>query len=130
MTIALSLPLPPPVNNLFFNLPNRGRAKTAKYESWIRAADGAIQVQAKGQRLVSGNWICHIICDEDQRRGDIDNRTKAVIDRLVHSQLVPDDRYLDRITIEWGHIDMEVEHVPRGCRVYAWTTAEKTPDTG
>ena len=120
MTIALNLPLPPSVNGLYRNAGGGGRVLTKDYRAWIKAADGAIQLQKQGQKRISGNFIAHIILDEAKRRGDIDNRAKAVLDRLGGWDLTDDDKHCDRVTIEWGQIDMDVEHVPSECRVYVW----------
>ena len=120
MAICLNLPMPPPVNGLYANVPGKGRVKTKRYKTWIKAANDAFLIQKREQQRIDGRFIAHIVLDENKWAGDVDNRAKAVLDRLVSLNLVDDDRHCRRVTTEWGEIDMEVENVPSDCRVFAW----------
>ena len=120
--------MPISTNALYANVPGKGRVKTKKYRAWIKAADAAYLIQKRVQKPVLDNFIAHIILDDGKRAGDIDNRAKAVLDRLVSWGLIIDDRHCNLITIEWGKrvtinwdkIHVDVEHVPSDCRVYVW----------
>lgn len=54
----------------------------------------------------------------DNRRRDLDNLPKAVLDALTHAQVWPDDSQLDRLLIErvpvqkGGMIRVEIEVLP------------------
>jgi len=122
MTICLGLPMPPSVNELYANVPGKGRVRTKKYRAWQKDADGYYLAQKQRQKAVDGNFTAHIVLNKEKRAGDVDNRGKAVLDAL-HKRfgITADDKWCDRVTIEWGEIKIE-EELPVDCRVYVWSS--------
>ncbi len=115
--IVFDLPLPPSVNNLYVNIPGRGRTKAPSYRLWCNTAGVEAKIQKLGwdyQVLAAHQGI---ILDQKYRlaidvpenmRGDVSNRIKAVEDLLVSLQLTPDDRKSHSVTIN------RVDGVPKG----------------
>ncbi len=106
--MEIHLPFPPSTNNLFVNIPGRGRAPSREYEKW--KADAAWLL--KSQRLGKFEPRAIVFIDIDEKRkGDADNRSKAVLDLLVeHGVLAGDSKkHVKRVSIGWERVD--------GCRV-------------
>jgi crossover junction endodeoxyribonuclease RusA len=92
------LPLPPSTNNLYENVGKR-RVTSGKYASWMRDAILTVFAQVTADRRIGGT-VEVLIQIAPETPGDIDNRIKAVLDCLVKSQRVDDDRHVWRVTIE------------------------------
>lgn len=102
--IRLHLPLCPPVNNLFFNLPGRrtaagkwapgGRARSQRYRTWAQAAGWDVE-QAAAPRLAGAVTV--EIAVPARMPGDLDGRSKAAIDLLVTHGLIEDDRLVHEL---------------------------------
>lgn len=89
--LVLTLPhLPPSTNELYANVPGRGRVKTAKYNAWIETASLLIQSQCKGR--VTGRVEFRILVEDCHPRRDASNITKPVEDLLVKCGILEDDR--------------------------------------
>ena len=86
--MLLTLPTPPSTNNLFVNVKGRGRVKTDRYRSWLRAAGN--ELRAQKPRKVAGPVAVSIEVGPDKRR-DLDNYSKAVLDLLVMCGAIDDD---------------------------------------
>ena len=112
--IKIALPAPPTVNQLYRNVPGRGRARTGQYRRW-RDHAGWI-VQAEKCRPISGRYSCKIEVHEDDR-ADIDGRVKALLDLFVWLGLTGDDRlcwscHIDRLPgVEPGFVNITIEEV-------------------
>jgi Holliday junction resolvase RusA-like endonuclease len=88
MTITLSLPLPPSVNNLFVNRKDgKGRFTSPRYAAWKKAAGLELLVQRPGR--VWGNYEVNITFPKT--RADGDNLVKPILDLLVTHQITDDD---------------------------------------
>ena len=96
--IRIILPMPPSLNGSFYNSKNRGRVKTYKYRDWQRVA-GLMLARYKSKSLPQGPYAARIELPLD-RRSDIDNRIKPVLDALVRAGLTPDDCWCDKVTAE------------------------------
>ncbi len=96
--IELLLPMPPSVNELFFNRKNTltksgkrlpGRGKTGKYRAWLDEAGWELKRQK--QQPITGK-VSVMITVEDVPGADIDNTPKAVIDLISkHHHLIDGD---------------------------------------
>jgi crossover junction endodeoxyribonuclease RusA len=106
--VILTLPFPPSVNSMFLNVPGRGRAPTPEYRAWKKEA--ALELMAQRARPVEGVAEVRIDLD-DRRRGDADNRTKAVLDLLVEQRVLRGDskKFVKRVSVGWETV--------AGCRV-------------
>lgn len=92
--------VPPSTNNLYTNVPGRGRVKTKRYKAWINAAGWDF----KGKGYIDGPFTCIITIDRSKRhaRADIDNKIKAVLDLLQAYSMIENDRLCESATIRWG----------------------------
>lgn len=110
-TTELRLPFPPSVNDMFVNSKNargRGRFPSDEYEKWKK--DAGWELKAQHIKPITGQVRVKIDLD-DTRRGDADNRTKAVLDLLVSHKVIGGDskKFVKRVSIGWEAIT--------GCRV-------------
>lgn len=108
--ISLDLPVPPSVNNLFFNLRRgKGRARSPEYINWIAKAGWEIQVAR--QSPINGPVSVFLKVRENPRR-DLDGYWKPILDLLVTHRLIPDDRnkIVRELHAQWSD-DVEACHV-------------------
>ena len=115
--ITLSLPMPPSVNRIWRiaydrHGGKRRMIKSDRYATWQQSAHGYyLQQGGHRQEKIPGHFEAHIVLDASRRRNsDADNRTKVVLDALQRFGLITDDKFCDRLTVEWGH-------APLGCIV-------------
>lgn len=95
------LPFPPSVNAMYANVPRVGRVKTKAYRAWFKLA--ATQIRLQRGRLIPGPVEIAIrITRPDNRRRDIDNLSKAVLDLMVAMAIIEDDSRVVKCTTEWG----------------------------
>lgn len=100
--IVFKLPFPPSVNALYRNVPGRGRVKTQRYLTWLRAAGNEVLAQAPGQPSIRGAVsIAIAVYRPDKRRRDLGNLEKAVTDLLVTYAMIDDDRHVASLLLEW-----------------------------
>lgn len=104
------LPFPPSVNQMYLNNKGRGRGRipSPEYTAWKDQA--AWELKAQKIAPFDGRVEVHIDLDES-RRGDADNRIKAVLDLLVRHKILRGDskRFVRRVSAGWEAIT--------GCRV-------------
>ena len=90
---------PPTANNLFATVRGGRRVKTREYRFWLDGARMAIQLSVKG-RAVGKPYGVRLLLYDLSRRRDLDNCVKPVLDALVLSRIVPDDRWLDSLEVQ------------------------------
>lgn len=104
--LTLRLPLPPSANNMFANIPHRGRVPSERYKTWRRVADTEIMVQNRNPRRTFASYVhVHILLGApDDRARDGDNLVKPVLDTLKRNGIIADDsnRFVKRGTWEWA----------------------------
>lgn len=111
--IRLDLPRPRSVNELYANVPGRGRVKTRAYRAWRDAAGWMIRAQGKPAQLC-GKYEIQIAVKRWSARADIGNFEKGVSDVLQEHDVIEDDKHAERICIWWsGDLPEGVE-----CRVW------------
>lgn len=114
--IQLDIPVPPPANNLFRNLPKgRGRARTPEYLSWQATAGWHVQIAR--QSPIEGP-VCVFLRVPENGRRDLDGYWKPILDLLVQHRLIPDDR--NKTVRELHAVWADVE----SCRVTVTKTME------
>jgi len=98
--MIFNLPLPPSVNQLYFNRKG-GRAKTKLYEDWITVARDALRKQ-KAIPIFGQVSIEYVISEKS--RCDLGNHEKALTDLLVTHGILEDDSkdHVRRISLEWS----------------------------
>lgn len=99
--VIIGLPFPPTVNSMFRNVAGAGRVRAREYVTWSREAGILLNTQ-RPCRIDGPVSIRIDLCPHDQRRFDIDNRVKPVLDLLVEHRVIPDDtdNIVRRITVE------------------------------
>lgn len=88
MTRTYEIPIPPSVNNLYANVRGKGRVKSDRYRTWLRAAQN--EMMAQQCRPFDGPCIL-TVCLPENMRGDLSNRLKAPEDLMVRCGVLPDD---------------------------------------
>jgi crossover junction endodeoxyribonuclease RusA len=97
---TFNLTVPPTVNNLFFNVPGKGRVKTAGYVEWLTKAGWELKAhrppQLDGAVRIDMRF-------EDAGRKDLDGLPKAILDLLVTHQVIKDDsrKIVRKISLSW-----------------------------
>ena len=86
--IRLRLPIPPSLNNAYWNVPGRGRIRSRGLADWKISAGWKLKAQRPGS--VTGAYRFAIYLPE-KMRGDLSNRIKAAEDLLVEHGVTPDD---------------------------------------
>lgn len=100
--LRYALPYPPSTNGLFFNKA-KGRGTTDAYRAWKKAAGEQILVQGR-KHLLGPVSLSIALVRPDNRRRDLDNTLKAVLDLLgtKHGMgVIEDDSCIQRISIQW-----------------------------
>lgn len=118
MTVRLSLPFPPTTNNLFVNVPRKGRVKSATYKRWLSAASS----ECWGVKQVAGRYHLTLAVERpDKRARDLSNLIKAVEDLLVHVGAIEDDHLCETLAMSWCE-----KPAGRDARVHVvvWSVAE------
>lgn len=95
--LTFRVPVPPSTNNLYANTPH-GRRKTPEYRRWLTASGW--ELAAQRVRILTGEHFALHIRVPVNRRRDISNCIKAMEDLIVEQRIIPDDRWVDKITIE------------------------------
>lgn len=102
---VLELPFPPSVNT-YWRHPTTGRLagrhliseKGREYRQAVIAEAGRYQLPK-----MQGKLSVHIDAfPPDNRRRDLDNMMKGLLDGLVHAQVIEDDSQIDKLSIERG----------------------------
>jgi Holliday junction resolvase RusA-like endonuclease len=94
------LPLPPSTNNLYVNLPGRGRVRAAAYRRWSDEAGWLVKAKTPPVTFY-GAVAVRIEAGAGNRR-DIDNILKPTLDLLVKVGVLADDRMIDVLHIMRG----------------------------
>ena len=98
MTFHVELPPPPSVNRAFRNVPGKGRVKTRDYRTWRRDAVLEIYAQVRADKRIGGAVSVSINLPATMR-GDADNRIKGLLDALVASKRIDDDKHVATINV-------------------------------
>lgn len=108
--MKLILPFPPSVN-AYWRAPNKGPLKgrhliSAAGRKFQSAACAAIIEQLRRLPKPSTELAAVEIplYPPDERRRDIDNYNKALLDSLTHAGVWEDDRQVKRMLVEWGPV--------------------------
>jgi Holliday junction resolvase RusA-like endonuclease len=96
--VTLSLPLPPSVNHAWQNVPGKGRVRSPEYRRWHKLAFDELCLQKPGK--IVGEFCAVINCGKINRRADIDNRIKPLLD-LIKGTVIEDDSKCARVSAGW-----------------------------
>lgn len=113
-SVTLRLPVPPSANNLYLNnsgsIAGRGRRKGAIYAAWLHEAGIEINRQTgkrdatwQAGKLVFAPLIAGIVAVDVRaplnRRRDLDNALKGLLDLIVKMHVIADDNLIDDLRI-------------------------------
>lgn len=96
------LPVPPSLNNLFVNVAGVGRVRGKKYTAWIAATRQRLATQQLPAEPITYHVDVAIKVPKPNRRSDIDNRIKPVLDTLKGARILGDDSQVQRVSAEWS----------------------------
>jgi Holliday junction resolvase RusA-like endonuclease len=97
----LSLPYPPTLNNLFANVPGKGRVKSNTYRRWL--AEALALLRAQRAPKVLGSYHLRILAYRPDRRArDLDNLAKTTSDVLKLAGVIEDDSLAKTISMAWS----------------------------
>lgn len=103
VVVAITMPVPPSVNNAYVNIPGRGRVPGKQLRQWKELAGWEV-LQQRPKR-VNGDVSIQIEVArfQSKSRNDIDNRIKAALDLLVSLGIIEDDSRVVKVSAEWTH---------------------------
>jgi Holliday junction resolvase RusA-like endonuclease len=110
--IVIDLPFPPSGNRIW-RVRKAGKnlvSISPEYANWRRQADLLTISMGSCKRVkrIAGPFEAGIVLQ--RRRGDLDNRIKGVLDWAQSRLLIADDKFCEKLTVEWGD-------APHGCRL-------------
>src|SRR5690606_26540695 len=88
--LRLALPWPPSVNMLYQNVRGKGRVATKEYDAWKREAGWTLLAQ-RPRKFKVPVTIAIELCAPHNRRFDLDNKNKCLLDLLVRHEVIPAD---------------------------------------
>ncbi|MHC5536683.1 RusA family crossover junction endodeoxyribonuclease [Singulisphaera rosea] len=102
MTTTIRLPYPPSVNHLYAtNWKTKMRFKSRAYKKWIESAGWELRSQRPKSH--SGKVVVtYFVKKRDNRKRDIDNLAKPLLDLLVSHQVIKDDSQVTALHCSWA----------------------------
>lgn len=111
--VEIDLPLPTSTNRIW----RRGHARSTgrtwtylskSYVTWKGKAAEALKAQfPELPARIDGPFDVNLVITRSKRyKLDLDNRIKAALDFSVQSGLIQDDKFQNRVVVEWGRAPM------------------------
>jgi len=97
--VRVEIPLPPSVNTAWRNVVGKGRVRSPEYRRWHKLAYDELMLQKPGR--VVGRFAALITIGRINRRCDIDNRIKPILD-LLKGDVIEDDSMCERVSAGWS----------------------------
>ena len=94
----VNIPAPPSANAMYRILRNGKRVKTSRYLKWRNSAGYIMRASLPSQSRKTPLEVT--IRAAVSRRRDIDNVCKPTLDALQCCGVIPDDRWVDKLTVE------------------------------
>ena len=112
---VVDLPFPVSVNRLWRKGRHGGIHLSPAYHDWRVQADLTAMLQRGRRHTIRGPFTAEVALDRDKRKPamDLDNHAKSVLDWAQSRELIFDDKFCERLTIEW----VDHANAPEGCRV-------------
>ncbi len=96
---------PPSLNNIYANVPGRGRVKSGRYKTWRSAAGWDIKAAiGPGFETYACPVLLDLTVEKPRVRSDISNRIKAVEDLLTEMGVIADDSLVMEVRARWGQV--------------------------
>lgn len=102
--ITLTLPYPPSTNGLWRSSKRKDGTpyvhRTKRYMTWLNSAGWEIRAQKPSR--IDGPVEITIVLKRGAKNHDLDNRIKPILDALQKFHVIEDDKYVQRLSVEWG----------------------------
>jgi Holliday junction resolvase RusA-like endonuclease len=111
--IEIVLPnLPPSTNNLFANIPGKGRVRSAEYNRWLNQSGLLVRSQCKTRMGERADIT--LVLEDRHPSADASNYIKPVEDLLVKVGILADDnaKHVRSVLAAWSDI--------QGLRIEIW----------
>ena len=102
MIAQFTISLPPSLNNIFFNKPHGGRAKTTAYKNWCEQT--AWEIRTQKVPVIEGDVAVHVLIERPNAQSDIDNRLKPIFDAMQKAGVLKNDRQIVELHARWEEI--------------------------
>jgi len=99
--LTIEIPTPPGLNHAYVNSVGHGRHKSPATKKFY--ADATAALATLGKRFDAETYRAHIVVTREHPRADIDGRAKLALDVLVKCGIIPDDRFCEKLVIEWRY---------------------------
>ena len=109
-SVIFNLPTKPiSLHACFKNVSKHGRAKTPAYKAWL--TENAQHVRDKHPDVLGRKgyprcmgWVAVsiIIQKPDERKSDLDNKCKAILDLLTSLGVIEDDSKIAELNVRWS----------------------------
>ena len=82
----------------------KGRIKTKDHATWYNAFAWDVKAAMVRQNAIKGAYEICITIDRMKRHplADVENMSKVCVDALVSLGVIEEDRFCERLTIQWG----------------------------
>ena len=121
--MRLILPFPVSVNAMHL-VANRHLIRSKRYRDWLERTVGYIRAVGNPKMPDDTPLDVEIVIRRpDQRRRDIDNLTKSVLDALQEGGVIGDDCWVWSLAVRWWRPDDDFDLKTGTCRV----TVEEIP---
>ena len=97
--IVIELPYPPSVNALYRSMNGRNVLSKTAREYYSNRNIWSVKAQHTGKRITDRIAVLIEFHPSSNRKIDIDNRGKAVLDMLMKAGVIEDDSQVDLLTI-------------------------------
>lgn len=97
--IRLALPYPPSVWDMYVGW-GKTRRISPEYEKWLRDAGYFIRGI---KEPIAVPFALSVALKRPNKRQDIDNRAKPLLDALQHYGVIKNDNLCERLTMQWDH---------------------------
>jgi|SRR6185437_6965617 len=117
MTVAVfTIPVPPSLNNAFFNRPRKGRTKTTEYKNWLEAA--AWEIRSQRVPVIAGEVKVSLLIRRPNKSSDLDNRLKGCLDAMQKAGVIENDNRVVELFARWTNEG-------KGCQVTVYSASEE-----
>ncbi len=99
LTLTISA-VPPSLNGAYLNIPGKGRVPTKKLSNWKKLAGW--ELIAQRVKRIEGPIDIELTLKRPCAHSDVDNRIKFILDALVSSSVIDDDRNVQSIKASWA----------------------------
>lgn len=108
VSLTIQLAMPPSTNRIWRSAVKGGRVRTYRareYAAWMIAAAWRVKQAVQSQGAVKGDVRVRLGFWPRDKRADLDNRIKPLLDSLVKGGAIENDNRVVHIEAEWRKFD-------------------------